>query len=237
MPAASSNAVFSKTTSSFVSPLSSYRTPSLYSSIPVKQSRSSDCLPCALVNASLSTLEQLEFDKTFASSASQFENVESESLQVTEPVIPPIRPDFVVDPWVEFRDVVLDIFGWNPSWWYFSAPAGNYRATWIGGVVGFSGTSFWGLNHFSPSGGRRHGVQLLTTYTDIETPTAMTGRINWYETPRFFTEAEALSAVALQPTMDFYHSGGPLGISVYDNPYTDNRAGSSPVIFRIQRLP
>jgi hypothetical protein len=107
-------------------------------------------------------------------------------------------------------------------------PAGKYRITYVTGVCKFDTKYGWGVSQTGVDW--RIVVKAGTGFTltgfaapaalDSSGPVIVNGYFRGWHTPE---EAEASSA---GKTLDFTHNGGALGLSLLDDPYYDNVAGS-----------
>ena len=120
--------------------------------------------------------------------------------------------------------VVSDIFGATVS---FAGgkplPAGRYVLTWVDGCMRYSGNQGWTVNAYASSS--PYGFTLVDGAGQVLlTPPGTSGVFPGQGAYATFPECVAANARRDAPIV-FDFAGGPLGVHLVDDPYTDNEGG------------
>lgn len=121
-----------------------------------------------------------------------------------------------------------NIISKHVAWFNDTKPfqAGWYRIKYVTGAFRFNVAYGWGVSTnwylVTQKGGEVDLLQ-LPSVPNPGGPSIPSGK---FAGPGYDTEEAARNAALLVGSRDFYHTGGPLGIQLHDNPYTDNIHGS-----------
>jgi hypothetical protein len=121
-------------------------------------------------------------------------------------------------------DQSLNLFGQTVYYLDGGAlPAGRYRATYVDGCMKYDFIFNWTVQQGTPTSGGWFFVGASNADRIAKPPG--TGA-NGSPTAGGFADFDACVAANLaEPPVDFTFDGGPLGVFLDDNPYTDNVAG------------
>jgi hypothetical protein len=129
-----------------------------------------------------------------------------------------------VPPVCDYGTLVADVFG-ATTWWNGGAPvpAGHYRVTYTDGCMKYSSSQGWTINAYA------NGPDTLYVVTANDTPVATApGTVGFFVNQGAFASFDAcVAANQNDAPLDFDFAGGPIGLHLVDDPYTDNVAGES----------
>ena len=128
-------------------------------------------------------------------------------------------------PICDYGTLVADAFG-ATTWWNGGAavPAGHYRVTYVDGCMKYSSSQGWAVNAYA------NGPDTLYVATTTGTGFAPApGTVGFLPNQGGFASFDACVAAnqANDAPFEFDYGGGPLGLWLADNPYTDNVAGEN----------
>jgi hypothetical protein len=122
-------------------------------------------------------------------------------------------------------DQTLDIFG-QPTYYLGGGPLppGRYRVSYVDGCMKYSSAQDWTVNAYQ---GDPDSWWLIgaTTSDRILVPPGTVGY--FISNGAFATFDECVAANANIAPIEFQFDGGPIGVWLQDNPYTDNVAGTN----------
>ncbi len=125
----------------------------------------------------------------------------------------------------DFGTVVADVFG-STVYWNGGAPlpAAHYRVTYVDGCMKYSSGQAWTVNAYAD------GPDTFFIVTDNATTIGPApGTVGFFDGQGAFADFDAcVSANVSQDTpFEFDFVGGEIGVSLSDNPYSDNVAGEN----------
>jgi hypothetical protein len=147
---------------------------------------------------------------------SSIDALDAQTIDVGVPEAPPV---------CDYGTLVEDVFGTTVDWnGGASLPPGHYAITYVDGCMKYSTSQGWTVNAYADG----PDTLFVVTSGNAQLGTAP-GTVGFLQGQGGFADFDACVSANLanDVPLEFDFAGGPIGLMLDDNPYTDNVAGEN----------